>query len=171
MKKIIVTCLIFLFTYTNLNSQDIPQISSEGFNISVNAIEGGTEKLNYDKYLKWINKNYNNANYVIGSKIENELLRFTGITSSIGKSMGYTYDLKYTIRIDFKDSRFRFTTENISLGYNGIYNPIRYSDYYKKNGNIRKSYSELLKSIESEIQSILISSFNYLSNKKQKDEW
>lgn len=165
---ILILCLVANIC---INAQDVPKLSSEGFSVAVNEIESSDEKTNYTAFEKWINKNYNNADFVIGSTIENELIRFTGVTSSIGKSMGYNYDLKYIIRVDFKDSRFRFTVENISLGFNGVYSPLRYSDYYKKNGDLRKSYKDLMNSIETEIQGLLKSSYNYLNGKTEKDDW
>lgn len=166
-KKTII--LLLLSTYL-VYSQDLPKISTEGFSEAVNEIKNSTPEKNYKAFKRWVNKNYNNADFVIGSTIENELIRFTGVTASIGKSMGYTYDLKYTIKIDFKDNRYRFTIESVSLGFNGNYSAFRYSDYYKKNGTPRKSYKDLLTSIESEIQQLLKSSFEYL-NGNNKDDW
>ena len=126
----------------------------------------------YVKSNEWINYNFKNADAVIGSSIDNKMMRFTGINPSFAKSFGYTYDLEFTIRIEFKENRYRLTVENLRSGNNGTYANFNLGDYYKSNGEPRKPYVDFVIGIENTLNNLNFSLYNYIIGKTEKnDEW
>ena len=126
----------------------------------------------YAKSNEWINYNFKKADAVIGSSIDNKMIRFTGINPSFAKTMGYTYDLEFQIRIEFKENRYRLTVENLRSGHNGVFADFNLGDYYKSNGEPRKAYKDFVIGIENTINNINLSIYNYLTGKTEKnDDW
>ena len=119
----------------------------------IQSIEGISADNGYQKMTEWINYNYKNADAVKGSSIENKFMKFTGIKPSFATSFGYLYDLEYTIRVEFKDNRYRLVVEQLRSGNNGVFANFNLGDYYK-NGEPRKSYTSFINGIEQSINDI-----------------
>jgi hypothetical protein len=138
----------------------------------VQSISGMKSDSIYIKSNEWINYNFKKADAVIGSSIDNKMIRFTGINSSFARSFGYTYDLEFQIRIEFKENRYRLTVENLRSGNNGTFANFNLGDYYKSNGKPRKAYQDFVIGIENTLNNLNDSIYNYLTGKTAKnDDW
>jgi len=171
--KYIITFLTLILINSNLFGQ------AEKFDIQngeikplVQSVKGMKSDSIYIKSNEWINYNFKKEDAVIGSSIDNKMIRFTGINPSFAKSFGYTYDLEFTIRIEFKENRYRLTVENLRSGNNGIFANFNLGDYYKSNGQPRKAYKNFVVGIESTLDNLNLSIYNYLTGKTEKnDDW
>ncbi len=126
-----------------------------------------TEEI-YNKSIEWINYTFKNANVVIGSSVKNEMLHFTGIKRSFAKSFGYLYDLEFSIRIEFKENKYRLTVENLRTGVKGIFSAINLNDYYNSDGTPRKAYKTFINEIENTLNELNLSLYNSLNEKSEK---
>ena len=79
----------------------------EGFTeYIVTDVENKTANEIYTKVINWVKENYNTPDSVLKSEIENESVRFNGISS--GAALVYDgfggkgfYDIEYTIKVKF----------------------------------------------------------------------
>ena len=71
----------------------------------------------YQKTLDWLRLNYTDIDAVVLSKIENEMIRFNGITN--GELNASTYyeqaGLFYQIQIDIKDNKIKITSQRLQM--------------------------------------------------------
>ena len=85
-------------------------------------VEGSSKDL-YNKAINWINTYYKNPEEVIKGKIEGEYLRFDGFQKSLihVKILGLTtfYNVRYTIKLNFKDNKVRFKVLNLEYYSSG----------------------------------------------------
>lgn len=79
---------------------------------AVVTVEGKTAEELYTKALEWIQVSYKNPEEVQKGQIQNEYVRFQGVTSNLicvsALGMVSCYDVRYTIELKFKDGRFKF---------------------------------------------------------------
>ena len=166
-------CLILIcfLAFIGANGQiSKVKVTPNGIEPIVQPIEYISSEQGFIKTEEWINYNYKKASAVLGSSIENKLIRFTGIEKKFASTLSYTYDLEYTIRIEFKDNKYRFSVDQIKSGYQGTFTEIKLSDYYKNNGKIRGAYEEYIDGIEKTLNLINTSIYNYLTGKTEKKD-
>lgn len=166
-----------LFVGIDSYSQTMFEFDTNG-NISPNpnVIELEDSKIdNYQKVVDWINLNYKSPDFVLKGKSEDNFLRFSGIEKNLSayKSMGIlmNYDLFYTIRIDFKENKYRVTIENAYLqDGNYVLNNQKIMDFAKgkKMENSMTIYSEKSIVVLNEINKSI---YNYISGSDKKDDW
>ena len=131
MKKLLL--LLFVASLIQLNAQEFEiktLVIEEGSNASkgtyqsmkpmlVFELEGTATEL-YDKAINWVNETYKNPEEVIKGKVDSDYLRLEGFTSNLTKSstLGMTsyYDVRYTVKLNFKDDRFKY--EITKMEYN-----------------------------------------------------
>ena len=164
----VVIFLISNFEVIGQNQAEKVIIKNGSIEPLVQLTEGISPADGYKKLNEWVNYNYKNADAVIGSSIENKFLRFTGITPNFATSFGYVYDLEYTIRVEFKDGKYRLTVEQLRSGNNGIFATFDLDDYYKSNGEPRKAYQSFTDGIEESLNRINLSIFKYLTSQTEK---
>ena len=107
--------LLPLTTYSQgfkLTSYDTPKGKiSELESTLVTEVESKTAEELYTQTINWIKTSYNSPEDVIKSQIENEYIRFEGISSNKMQltALGLTkyYDIKYNIEVRFKDGKFK----------------------------------------------------------------
>ena len=146
------------------------KVTPNGIEPVVQPTENISSEKGFIKTEEWINYNYKKASAVLGSSIENKLIRFTGIEKNFASSLGYNYDLEYTIRVEFKENKYRFSVDQIKSGYQGAFTEIQISDYFKNNGKIRGAYEEFINGIEKTLNLINTSIYNYLTGKTEKND-
>lgn len=104
MKKITATLLLFISFYSNGQETEFTFNSERGMtDYIVTQVEGKTAPEIYKKVIDWIKVTYKNPNEVILSTIENEYVRFEGITNDIDTSK-----YKYQIELSVKDGKYKF---------------------------------------------------------------
>ncbi len=176
-KKIILTILLFsiLFTYGQTEKFKYDQNGLSSY--VVTNVDKVDNKNIYKKTVNWIKETYKNPDLVIDATIEDESVRFTGITSKkveIWSDFGELlfYDIKYTIKVSTKDYKYKF--EVISFELVDCYwianfkKPIN-EEIYKKDGSIRKKWRNFPKSIENIFDQINEDLKNYIT--KTQEGW
>lgn len=104
MKKITLTLLLLISFYSNGQETEFTFNSERGMtDYIVTQVEGKTAPEIYKKVIDWIKVTYKNPNEVILSTIENEYVRFEGITNEID-----TFKYKYQIELSVKEGKYKF---------------------------------------------------------------
>ena len=127
MKKILLGLLMLMSFYSNAQETEFTFTSEKGMtDYIVTPIEGKTAPEIYKKVIEWIKVNYKNPNEVILSTIENEYIRFEGV-SDISKSKS-----KYQIEISIKDGRYKFDLIGLQVyvSPNQMGTPVGWNNYY-----------------------------------------
>lgn len=115
MKKII---LLLLLVTKLANAQETKfELTAEKFtDFVVIPFEGKTQAEIYKKTLQWIEFNYSNPKEVLKASIENEYIRFQGVKDGIFsiqiKKQTFSYPIRYTIEVSFKDGKAKFDVTN-----------------------------------------------------------
>ena len=131
----------------------------------------------YEKTSDWINLVYTNSDKVIDGKVENDFIRFSGIAKEIFIVNGANpFDLQYTLRIDFKDNKYRLSLESYAFisHYSGGSFQLNY--WIKGKGDRRKGtkmYYKASQALIDEINNINYSLYEYIigKTKDKKDDW
>ncbi len=90
--------------YSNAQETEFTFTADKGMtDFIVTPVEGKTAPEIYKKVIEWIKVTYKNPNEVILSTIENEYVRFEGITNEIDNSK-----YKYQIELTIKDGKYKF---------------------------------------------------------------
>ena len=185
-KKIKLTALLIVI-YTFTYGQDKFVYDQRGLNPKYVVVEmdGLKQDELFKKTINWIKETYKNPDEVIKTTIDNKKVRFEGFKDNIIciKSLGmvYCYDGLYTIEIEFKDNKYKFTPMSIEYRvpasqYSvGGMRPISLSDgsaYYKK-GKLRKMYNTIPLSVEMLLNGLNLSLSKYLSTEQEEgnDDW
>lgn len=174
MKKIFLFLLVILTTQL-IYCQKIPQLK-----LTVNGVEPivvKTQDLNktaiYNKTLAWVNTNYLDPKNAIKENSVNTKIKVEGFKRRAWyyKSMGiknYNHML-YTIEVVCNDGDFEFNyligDFFIDEGQSAQYD---YKMFFKKDGSVRKQYIEAIPSIEKTMNELLISLYNYITDKSIK---
>lgn len=177
MKSLILTISLLtnLFFYGQTEKFKYDQTGLTKF--VVTDVENVDNKTIYKKTINWIKETYKNPDVVINAEIEDESVRFTGITSKkveVYSDFGELlfYDIKYTIKVSTKDFKYKF--EVISFELIDCYWTVNFKkpineEIYKKDGSIRKKWRNFPKSIEDIFDGLNFELKNYLQ--KGKEGW
>jgi hypothetical protein len=104
MKKIVFGLIMLTSFFTNAQETEFTFTSDKGMtDFIVTPVEGKTASEIYKKVIEWIKVTFKNPEKVILSTIENEYVRFEGITNDIDASK-----YKYQIELSVKDGRYKF---------------------------------------------------------------
>lgn len=127
MKKILFGLLMLVGLYSNAQETEFTFTEEKGMtDFIVTPIEGKTAPEIYKKVVEWIKVTFKNPNEVILSTIENEYVRFEGV-SDISKSKS-----KYQIEISIKDGKYKFDLISLQVwvapNQSGI--PVGWNNYY-----------------------------------------
>tara|TARA_B100001093_G_C26676047_1_gene948338 strand:- start:373 stop:912 length:540 start_codon:yes stop_codon:yes gene_type:complete len=179
MNRILLLTITFLISGITFG-QNIPELKLT--RDSVEPIIVKTDSLTkpeiYKKALNWVQETYKNPDKVLKANIENEKIRIDGFASNAWwyKSMGIknSYNMEYSVEIAFKDGRYRFEYNigqfYIDGGQKVLYG---YKTFFKKNGEVRKSYKDAVPSLEQTMNDLSLSFYNYVTGKttKKNDDW
>jgi hypothetical protein len=155
-KILILTISLFtsLFFYGQTDKFKYDQTGLSEFVIT--NVDNLDNKTIYKKTVNWIKDTYKKPDVVIDAEIEDESVRFTGVTSKkveVYSDFGELlfYDIKYTIKVSTKDNKYKFEVINFQLldcyWIANFKKPIN-EEIYKKDGSIRKKWKNFPKSIE-----------------------
>lgn len=140
--------------------------------------EGKTKEELYKKTIEWINKNYNKPSEVIKAQVENDYIRFQGVSKNeycFHNMLTVCSDIKYEIEVSFKDGKYKFDVLELSNSYQGSYGITKWSElnfanswtHFKKDGEVRKMYSETLPRISGYFNNLNKSLYDYIYNKNE----
>ena len=148
--------------------------------------EGKTKEELYKKTIEWISKTYNKPSEVIKAQVENDYIRFQGISKKeyCTKPMVLICeDLRYEIEISVKDGKYKFDIVNLESAETNKYgNIISWSDVtfkkgwmkFKNNGEVRDQYKDTMPKIARYINSLNQSLYDYIYNKSEtakQNDW
>ena len=122
--------LLFVTSIFQLNAQEFETrtlVVEEGTNASKGTFEyikpimvlevEGTSTEIYNKAINWVNVTYKNPEEVIKGKVEGDYLRLDGFKSDLTQmsviGTTYYYDVRYTLKLNFKDGRFKYQITNM----------------------------------------------------------
>jgi hypothetical protein len=198
MKKLLL--LLFVASLIQLNAQEFEiktLVIEEGSNASkgtyqsmkpmtVFELEGTATEL-YNKAINWVNVTYKNPEEVIKGKVDSDYLRLEGFTSNLTKSstLGMTsyYDVRYTVKLNFKDGRFKYEITKMEYNqpdYGGWFsmmanNEVEYKTANRK-GKAKKDGVANFNAIKSYFENLGISIKDYMqkndaSKTKSDEDW
>lgn len=139
MKKLVLI-VFFIYGYTNAQETEFTFTAERGMtDFIVTPVEGKTAIEIYKKVIEWIKVNYKNPNEVILSTIENEYIRFEGVSDILKLKS------KYQIEISIKDGKYKFDLINLQVfvAPNQMGTPVGWNNYYVNfNSNSSKESRE-----------------------------
>ena len=157
--------------------QDLPQLklSNNGVEPIVIESEGLSANELYSKSLNWVQETYKTPSKALKANILNQKIRVDGFVRNAWwyKSLGvsFSYDIEYTVEISFKDGRYRFeyivgdsyTEDGVKVLFNN-------KTWFKKNGEIKKSFIPAVASLEETMNNLSQSFYSYVSGKSIEDD-
>jgi len=179
-KKILFVSIMILLKSHISYGQEIEKIKLTPQGVEPIVVQVDSLKSNeiYEKALNWVKETYKNPDKVLKANLENEKIRIDGFASNAWwyKSMGITnnYNMEYTVEISFKEGKYRFSyiigQFYIEGGKKVLYD---YKTFYKKSGEIKKSYIDAVPSLEQTMNDLSLSFYNYINGKtlKKDDNW
>ncbi len=173
MKKIIITFLL-ISSFAFCQEKTFKYKKDGTFDFVVTNVENKTTNEIYKKVINWVKDRYNTPDSVLKSEIENESIRFNGITSNVAEVFGGKYDVEYTIKISIKDNKYKFEVITFQLLNCSIkkdpWNPFNDS-FYKGDGTIRKAWKEYPPSLERLFNGMNESIKTYILETSKDDKW
>ena len=127
--------------------------------------------------MDWIAYTFRNTESVAQAQIENEMVRINGISSRIiDGPLGYKYGLRYSIGIDVKDDKTRFSAYDLILfGADAAQTESNLeTTIIKKNVNFREGmmYVKIKDGANIELNKIYLSFITSLTQSEEiSDDW
>lgn len=169
--------LIALFTSTLAFSQ-VPklELTPKGMEpIIINTDVIPASNL-YTKTITWLEDNYENPDDVIVANLENKELAIKAVepkvwvTNRIG--IDANYDMEYTLKIEFKDGRYKVFYELGNFVKDGNNLTTSYKDLFKKfDGSIKYNYEGAVAGIEKKLNEKTESLYNFIMGISNSEEW
>lgn len=171
--------MVAILMMVTTQSQELPkvEISPNGIEPVVVDVPDKTAAEMYQSVKYWIQENYKNPSEVLKGDIPNELIRFDGYSKDIWSykalGMGYTYDVAYTITLDFKDGKYRYTWQTREFWSGNTRALYTEASFFKKNGDIRKVYADSKIQYEDYINLVNLSIYEYIQGNTvvKNDDW
>ncbi len=169
--------LIVLFTSSVAFSQ-VPklELTPKGMEpaiINTNVIPAS--KL-YEKTVAWIEKNYENPDDVIVANLENKELTIKAVEPKVWTpnriGLDTNYNMEYTLKIEFKDSRFKVSYNLGNFEKNGTQLSTSYKDLFKKfDGSVKYNYDGAVAGIEKKLNEKTESLYNFIMGISNGEDW
>jgi len=172
--------VIAIVTYNVLLSQEIPKLklTPEGVAPITLNVDGLSAAEIYKKSLDWVQETYKNPDEVLKTNIENKKIRINGFSPyalTFRNVVEINWGVSYSLEISFKDDkcRYDYNINHFNNEDGGVITTMTYRNFYKKNGDIRKSYLPAVSSLENTINDLLLNYYNYITGKTDaaNDDW
>lgn len=171
--------LLMAFITTSIFAQDTEfKFSKEGLTDFIVTNYDSPAKDSYNRALAWIKENNKSAD-AIKSSVENEKIVFQGnkenfLCSKAGGTIVCS-NATYTIELTFKDGKYKMAVTEIVLkdANSKISRPNLddFSEYYDKEGNVKKYLSDAPTAYESLFNGLNKSLVTYMDKKKKAENW
>jgi hypothetical protein len=169
--------LLIAFISTATFAQDTEfKFSKDGLtDFVVGSFEGSSKDL-YKWTLAWVKENKGNK---VLSSVENEKIVFQGskdnfICSKAGGTNVCTFG-SYTVEINFKEGKYKFDVtgleETDKKGNTSILDLNNFSQYYDKDGNLKKYMNDVPTSYEGLFNGLNKNLLATLEKKKKAENW
>ena len=148
--------------------------------------EGKTKEELYKKTIEWINKNYNKPSEVIKAQVENDYIRFQGVSKEKycwDALVTFCNDIRYEVEVSFKDGKYKFEVLSLEdyhvTGASGlrVWGRINYKDswtHFKNTGEVRKMYADNIKQITAFFDELSKNLYDYIYNQNdtaKSNDW
>ncbi len=165
--------ILLLFGIYNLQGQPKKvAIRNGSIEPLIQEVDGKSAVELYRLTDEWINYNFYKATEVLSGSIENKMIRITGVTSSFSAFLWNKYDLEYSIRIDFKEHKYRVVVEHLSTNTKGRYSKINFKEYLTKEGEVKESNEKFVNKITNSLNVLNESLFQYITKQDSTfDDW
>ena len=169
--------LLMAFMSTTTFAQDTEfKFAKEGLTDFVVAKYEGSAKDLYNRTLAWIKEN---KGYSVLSSVENDKITFKGVKDNfICSKAGGTNVCTlatFTVEITFKDGKYKFdalTLEEFDKKETTtIQNLNDFSNYYNKDGALKKYKDGVPAAYEGLFNGVNKSLLSYMDKKKKSEEW
>ena len=133
----------------------------------------------YKKTIEWINKSYNKPSEVIKAQVENDYIRFQGVSKEKycwDALVTFCNDIRYEVEISFKDGKYKFEVLSLEdyhvTGASGlrVWGRINYKDswtHFKNTGEVRKMYADNIKQITAFFDELSKNLYDYIYNQNE----
>ena len=149
--------------------------------------EGKTKEEHYKKTIEWINQTYNKPSEVIKAQVENDYIRFQGISKNeyCRKPMVLICeDLRYEIEVSVKDGKYKFDVVSLesaitdkkydltglassrTTGWSNAEIKKGWTNF-KSNGEVRDQYKDTMPKVARYINSLNKSLHDYILNQNE----
>jgi len=177
MKLKIIVLIAFISTPTFAQDAEF-KFSKEGLtDFIVTSYESPAKDL-FRRSLAWLKENVKSAE-AIKTVVENEIVVFQNVKENFlcSKAGGTTVcsSATYTVELSFKEGKYKMAvTEIVLKDVNGkIVRPNldNFSEYYDKDGNVKKYLSDAPAAYEGLFNGINKSLMTYMDKKKKDENW
>lgn len=168
--------LTILFTTKAYAQVSATEITPQGITSVVVDVPDKTAAEMYASVKDWIQQSYHNPMEVLKADIPDKMIRLDGFAREVWSYkalVGFTYDVAYTITLQFKDGKYRYTWQTRGFWYNGSKAIYTESYFFKKNGAIRKVYADSKAQYEAYITLTNLSIYHYIMGNTviQNTDW
>ena len=130
----------------------------------------------YAKTIEWIEANYDNPDDMIVANLENKELSLKVIEPKVWVSnrigTDNNYDMEYTLKIEFKDGRYKISYNLGNFEKNGTRLTTTYKDLFKKfDGSVKYNYDGAVAGIENKLNAKTQSLNNFIMGVNDGEDW
>ncbi|NQW37135.1 MAG: DUF4468 domain-containing protein [Flavobacteriales bacterium] len=130
----------------------------------------------YAKTIEWIEANYDNPDDMIVANLENKELSLKVIEPKVWVSnrigTDNNYDMEYTLKIEFKDGRYKISYNLGNFEKNGTRLTTTYKDLFKKfDGSVKYNYDGAVSGIEEKLNEKTTSLYNHIMGIDNGEDW
>ena len=169
--------LIALFT-SSVEFSQVPslELTPKGIEPAIINTNMLTASKLYEKTINWLEKNYENPDDVIVANLENKELTIKAVEPKVWTpnriGTDTNYDMEYTLKIEFKDSRYKIVYELGNFEKNGVQLSTSYKDLFKKfDGSVKYNYDGAVAGIEKKFNEKTLSLYNFIMGISNGEDW
>ena len=179
MRLIIILLLCGTFSFGQNSFPTKYEITKDGFtDFTVISVEGKTKEEIYKKTIEWISKTYNSPKDVIKAEVENDYIRFQGVSKEKycwDALVTFCNDIRYEVEVWFKDGKYKFEVLKLEDYYKdtkgfGSWSEVKYKDswtHFKNTGEVRKMYADNVKQITAFFDELSKNLYDYIYNQNE----
>jgi len=174
MKNLVIVSLFI----SSLAFAQVPklELTPKGIEPAVINVDLVTAADIYARTIQWLENNFENPDKVIVANLEGKEISIKAVEpkvwtpNRIGKNTNY--DIAYTLKIEFKDGRYKVSYNLGNFEKNGTRLATSYKDLFKKfDGSVRYSFEDAVTGIEDKLNKRTESLYNYIMGVDNGDEW
>jgi len=171
-KLILITLLISSAAFSQVPKLELTAKGVEPLVLTVDATPASSI---YAKTMAWLEKNYKNPDSIIVNNSENKELNIKAIEPKVWTAnrigVDSDYGIEYTLKIEFKDGKYRITYNLGNFEKDGKKLSTSYKDLFRKyDGSVKYSYGGAVAGIEKKLNKKVQSMYDFISG-NNSDNW
>ena len=130
----------------------------------------------YAKTINWLENNFDNPDDVMVANIENKEISIKAVEPKVWTpnriGQDTNYDMAYTLKIEFKEGRYRISYELGNFEVDGKKLSTTYKDLFKKfDGSIKYNLEGAVVGIENKLNNKTESLYNFIMGIDNGEDW